>query len=118
MRSTIKYFLYLTTIVVFIIAWITDNLQNTNIRTLIFVLFGLSFAVALLFNILDRRDERRKRAEREKESRKPPTGEDQKIKHTEGSFSLRDRKSGLTWGGGNIHASEATRGTKRKFLRK
>ena len=31
---------------------------------------------------------------------------------------FRSRKSGLTWGGGNIKASEATRGTKRKFLRR
>jgi len=29
-----------------------------------------------------------------------------------------EKKSGLTWGGGNIKASTATRGTKRKFLGK
>ena len=29
---------------------------------------------------------------------------------------FRKRKSGLTWGGGNIKAAEATRGTRRKFL--
>jgi hypothetical protein len=29
---------------------------------------------------------------------------------------FRSRKSGLTWGGGNIKASEAKRGTRRKFL--
>jgi len=34
------------------------------------------------------------------------------------TFALRDKKSGLTWGGGNIKASEAKRGTKRKFLGK
>jgi hypothetical protein len=31
---------------------------------------------------------------------------------------FRERKSGLTWGGGNIRAAEATRGTRRSFLRK
>ena len=31
---------------------------------------------------------------------------------------FRERKSGLTWGGGNIKAAEATRGTRRKFLRR
>jgi hypothetical protein len=31
---------------------------------------------------------------------------------------FRERKSGLTWGGGNIKASEAKRGTKRKFMGK
>ena len=31
---------------------------------------------------------------------------------------FRERKSGLTWGGGNIRAAEATRGTRRKFLKR
>ncbi|KPK87597.1 MAG: hypothetical protein AMS27_02090 [Bacteroides sp. SM23_62_1] len=31
---------------------------------------------------------------------------------------FRERKSGLTWGGGNIHASVATRKTRKSFLRK
>lgn len=31
---------------------------------------------------------------------------------------FRERKSGLTWGGGNIKAAEATRGTRRQFLRR
>ncbi len=31
---------------------------------------------------------------------------------------FRKRKSGLTWGGGNIHASEASRKTRKSFLRK
>ena len=31
---------------------------------------------------------------------------------------FRERKSGLTWGGGNIKAAEATRGTRRKFLKR
>ena len=31
---------------------------------------------------------------------------------------FRERKSGLTWGGGNIKAAEVTRGTRRSFLRK
>ncbi len=31
---------------------------------------------------------------------------------------FRERKSGLTWGGGNIKAAEATRGKRRKFLKR
>ena len=31
---------------------------------------------------------------------------------------FRERKSGLSWGGGNIHASVATRKTRKSFLRK
>lgn len=32
--------------------------------------------------------------------------------------SFRNQKQGLKWGGGNIHGSAATRGSKRSFLRK
>ena len=32
-------------------------------------------------------------------------------------MSLRERKSGLTWGGGNIHGANAKRGTKKSFLK-
>jgi len=32
--------------------------------------------------------------------------------------SFGSRKSGLTWGGGNIHASTAKRGSKKRFLQK
>jgi len=31
---------------------------------------------------------------------------------------FRDRKSGLTWGGGNIKGANATRGTRKRFLKK
>lgn len=33
------------------------------------------------------------------------------------NLPFRERKSGLTWGGGNIKGSLAKRGTKRKFLK-
>lgn len=31
---------------------------------------------------------------------------------------FRDHSSGLNWGGGNIHAAAASRGTRRKFLKR
>ncbi len=31
---------------------------------------------------------------------------------------FRERKSGLTWGGGNIKGTNATRGTRKRFLKK
>lgn len=31
---------------------------------------------------------------------------------------FRDHHSGLSWGGGNIHAANASRGTRRKFLKR
>jgi hypothetical protein len=35
-----------------------------------------------------------------------------------GKNSLRERKTGLVWGGGNIKGANATRGTKRKFIKR
>ena len=31
---------------------------------------------------------------------------------------FRERKSGLSWGGGNVHAANASRGSRRSFLKK
>jgi hypothetical protein len=35
-----------------------------------------------------------------------------------GKTSLRERKAGLVWGGGNIKGATATRGTRRRFLKR
>ena len=87
------------------------------------VLLGLVFLP--LFLIDKRRQEKKldriiKSYEgRDKEAPLPRTGDE----GTRGGWGMndspfRERKSGLTWGGGNIRAAEATRGTRRKFLRK
>jgi len=39
-----------------------------------------------------------------------------KNKHASNYPSFRKQKSGLTWGGGNIHGSNAKRGSKKRFL--
>jgi hypothetical protein len=49
--------------------------------------------------------------------------EDQKTKSGQkglelGKTSLRERKTGLVWGGGNIKGTTATRGTKKKFIKR
>jgi hypothetical protein len=35
-----------------------------------------------------------------------------------GKTSLRERKTGLVWGGGNIKGATATRGTRKKFIKR
>ena len=50
-----------------------------------------------------------------KSSEKKP-GSSKKEAHEYPSF--RNQKQGLKWGGGNIHGSAATRGSKRSFLKK
>ena len=50
-----------------------------------------------------------------KSSEKKPGSSEKKIQEYP---SFRNQKQGLKWGGGNIHGSAATRGSKRSFLKK
>ena len=118
MKSAIKLFLILISLVTFIFAWFTDQLGKPEIRILILGLLSISLAVFLSLNLMEHREERRRRASREKAGEKPKTSNQAKVKHSDAAFVLREKKSGLRWGGGNIKASEATRGTRRKFLGK
>jgi len=116
MKSTIKLFLVLITITVFVYAWLTHQLANSHIQLLVVVLMAVSLAAFFIMNLLDHREQRKKRAERESRTKSKSLPSEGSKKRSDTSFALRDRKSGLSWGGGNIKASEATRGTKRKFL--
>lgn len=127
MRSGIKLFLVLLTITVIIFARITHQLDRPVIQLLILILIILSVLAFVVMNILEEREKRARRRAREsgnKEKEIPDTDtarrvpDKQKVKRSDTSFRLGERKSGLTWGGGNILASDATRGTKRKFLKK
>ena len=116
MKAAIRLFLILVTLVVFILAWITQQMGNQRIQLLIIVLVATSLAVFLGLNLLDRREQKNQRKKRESGPLKEPGKADPDLKRSDTSFALRERKAGLTWGGGNIKASTATRGTKRKFL--
>ncbi len=54
--------------------------------------------------------------------KKEKTKSEADVKHPEGwsmnDSPFRSRRSGLRWGGGNIRASEASRQTRKKFLKK
>jgi len=116
MRSAIKLFLILVTIIVILVSWITHQFENPGIRLLAGILVASTLAAFFIINLLDRRDEKKRRKTRESKSNSNTTGDSARVKRAEGSFALKEKKAGLTWGGGNIKASEATRGTKRKFL--
>jgi len=118
MRSAVRFFLVLVTVVVILVAWITHQLSSPSVRLLAGALVITTLVVHFIFNILDHRDERKKREARESSTGSAGSGKTEKVKHAEVSFALKEKKSGLTWGGGNIKASEATRGTRRKFLGK
>jgi len=108
MKSTAKLFMVLVTMIVAIFGWITGQYRDREYLILILVLISATLLTFLLLNIIERRVQERRRKGRESRIQNG-TG-------AEGSFALREKKSGLSWGGGNIKASEATRGSKRKFL--
>jgi hypothetical protein len=115
MKSTIKLFLVLITVTVAVFGWITGRYRDPDYLILILVMITATLFTFIVMNIHESRLQARRRKEQESRSHKRPA-EAGKIKRSEGSFSLKEKKSGLSWGGGNIKASEATRGTKRKFL--
>ena len=116
MKSTFKLFMVLVTLTVAVLGWITGQHRDRDYMILILGLISATLITFLVMNIYDRRQEEKMRKEKESRSQSVPGAEAGKIKRSEGSFALKDKKSGLSWGGGNIKASEATRGTKRKFL--
>ena len=116
MKATIKLFLVLITVVVAVIGWITGQYRDRDFLILILVLISATMLTFLVMNIHDHRVQARKRRERESRPHEERKAGAEKIKRSDASFSLKEKKSGLSWGGGNIKASEATRGSKRKFL--
>ena len=114
MISLIKLFLVLVTVTAFIFSWLTGQLGDPRRILLLAILASFTMLVFLLLNLLDNREKRKQR--KKQEARSQPRAKGPVQKRSDTSFQLRDRKAGLTWGGGNIKASEATRGTKRKFL--
>ena len=118
MASTFRLFMILITLTVAVLGWITGRYQDREFMILILVLVSATLLSFLLLNIYERKQQERKRREKESKSQAARGAKAGSIKRAEGSFALKDKKSGLTWGGGNIKASEATRGTRRKFLGK
>lgn len=116
MKTTIKLFIVLITVVVGVIGWITGQYRDRDFFILLLVLVSATLFTFLAMNIHDHRLQARKRRERESRPHEDLGAEAGKIKRSESTFALKEKKSGLSWGGGNIKASEATRGTRRKFL--
>lgn len=101
MKTNIHLYFILLTIVVVTMAWVTGQLDSRPIQLIIVSLALLSGIALLVGRSLSKRN-----------SPEDPA------KKSNVDFGHRERKSGLTWGGGNIKASEAKRGTRRKFLGK
>jgi Na+/melibiose symporter-like transporter len=116
MKSIKKLFLILVTLTVACMGWITGQLRSRNFIILVLLLVSATLITFLFMNIHERRSEEKKRKQRESKSSSDQEKVVGKVKRSQSTFALREKKRGLTWGGGNIKASQATRGTKRKFL--
>lgn len=101
MKTKINLYLILLTLAVVAMAWITGQLDQQPMQIMIVILALLSGISILAARLLSKRETKEKSP-----------------RQSDLSFGHRERKSGLTWGGGNIKASEAKRGTRRKFLGK
>lgn len=97
---------------------------NINPATYIatFIVVGLLIIFFIVREILQHRkikkiiNSSKKQAE-EKGNSGPKAVEPFK-KYSTNKISLKEHKSGLSWGGGNIKGAGASRGTKRQFLKK
>jgi len=99
MKYTIHLYLILLTVVVIVMAWITNQFDNRPIQIIIVVLALLSGIAVIVGRMKSKRQTKVEPA-----------------KKSNIDFGHREKKSGIAWGGGNIKASNAKRGTKRKFL--
>ena len=104
------------------ISYIGIKLELNFIHWMLPLGIGLLLIVALPLFIIDYFD-RSKKMNKDKNYRSL----DKKVDHShastqtkkksiEGYPTFSQRKSGLEWGGGNIHGSSAKRGSKKKFL--
>ncbi len=116
LRSAIKLILVFLTLTVFIFTWLTGQLGDPQNLTLIGILAMSTMLAFFILNAMEHRERRKRREQLESTKRPSPSPGSKPQKRSDASFSLKEKKSGLTWGGGNIKASNATRGTKRKFL--
>ena len=96
------------------------------------ILLGFLLFVVVILPILLVRDYRHRkkvrkilRFYRERKNEDITAEESEKLDSSSGTQGwgmnnspFRNRKSGLSWGGGNIKASDATRGSRRKFMKR
>ena len=106
-----------------LISYIGIKLQLNYIHWSLPFGIGLLLIVALPLFIIDYVDRSKKmkkdrnRQHLDKRFSAGHASKESKKKSIEGYPTFSQRKSGLEWGGGNIHGSSAKRGSKRGFLR-
>lgn len=109
----------------FLVGWIGTLLLNIP-RHWVFLLAGLVFLsiyLILYFRAKRLHAERMTEIIKKHKELKSSKKEDAKEEHTSAKgwsmndSPFRERKSGLSWGGGNIHAAGASRNSRKSFLK-
>ena len=119
MRNSI-YFSAILGLAFLAIRFIGLFIEVSNSNLYLFIGTGIILLVTWPLYLIERFRYKRKKASilkkyQGKHLTKNP--KDLKKKHNPDYPSFRQQKSGLSWGGGNIHGSNAKRGSKRGFLK-
>lgn len=117
-----KYFIHFSGVLGFIFlifSFIEISIEQTSDYLFVFLGIGIWLLVTLPLYFIDRyRYNSRKQAiintykKGKKNKIETEYNKDNKVNYP----SFRQQKSGLTWGGGNVHGSNAKRGYKKRFL--
>lgn len=110
------------TMVFWVIGTAVDFSHNQVLLIIGLSLLGIIYLPALLYT----RYMHRKKIRSIIEDYKGKGKDERKVDNTESEMKgwsmndspFRSRKSGLSWGGGNVHAANADRGTRRSFLKR
>lgn len=117
MKNLIFYSALLA-VVMLVIRFIGIFIEINHADLFLFFGLGILIFITLPLHFFKRKQDRRRFEEilskykTEKKTKKEPSK-----KRKSGAYpSFSQKKSGLTWGGGNIHGSNAQRGSKKGFL--
>ena len=119
MRNSI-YFSAILGLAFLAIRFIGLFIEFRNTELFLFIGLGILLLVTLPLYLIERLRYKKKKAsilKKYKGKSRTSNLEETEIKHNPDYPSFRKQKTGLTWGGGNIHGSSAKRGSKRGFLR-
>ncbi|MGB5393659.1 MAG: hypothetical protein WBN16_05385 [Lutimonas sp.] len=93
----------------------------TNISWIVWLILGISLLIIFFYAYQGQTDKTQSKSipkkKKEISTKKESTSTGKKKNGVEYP-SFRKQKSGLTWGGGNVHGANAKRGTKKGFLKK
>lgn len=109
-----------------LIFWVIGSAVDYSYNKVLFIvgvsILGLIYLPLLFYMRYQHRKKIRSIIESYKDKGKDERKMDNKKSDVKGwsmnDSPFRNRKSGLTWGGGNVHAANADRGTRRSFLKR